>query len=190
MLPLDTVPRSGRALAWPVFYGSFERYFGIYEMSEARRAQLQTEMRVHWYADLKRSLDYLETRDDVSVDRLAWLSYSYGASHALPLLALEKRYDAAILVAGGLGNLGIYPMPQAADPLNFISRIETPVLMINGKNDFVFPLESSQRPLFELLGTPPGDKVKIEYDGDHYQIPATAMTRDMVNWLDERLGPL
>jgi len=79
--------------------------------------------------------------------------------------------------------------PQAADPLNFISRISKPVLMVNGKDDYVFPMETSQIPLFALLGTRKEDKLKIEYAGDHYQIPATAITRDMVDWLDERLGP-
>jgi len=188
ILPLDKIPRSGRALVWPVYYGSFERYAGIYEETSARHAQLQTEMRVHWYSDLKRSLDYLETRSDLDSSKLAFLGYSYGASHALPLIALEDRYDTAILVAGGLGNLGINPMPQAADPVNFISRINIPVMMINGKGDFVFPMETSQIPFFELLGTPDEDKKKVEYEGDHYQIPATAVIRDIVNWLDEQLG--
>jgi hypothetical protein len=102
-VPLDIIPRGGRAPVWPVYYGSYERYGGIYEATATQRGQLQTEMRVHWYADLKRTLDYLATRADLNADRLAYLGYSYGASHALPLLALEKRYDAAILVAGGLG---------------------------------------------------------------------------------------
>jgi dienelactone hydrolase len=188
-LPLDKIPRSGRALVWPVYYGSFERYSGIYQETPARHAQLQTELRVHWFSDLKRSLDYLETRSDMDSSKLAFLGYSYGASHALPLIALEERYDTAILVAGGLGNLGIDPMPQAADPINFISRIKIPVMMVNGKGDFVFPMETSQIPLFELLGTPDDEKKKVEYEGDHYQIPATAVTRDIVNWLDEKLGP-
>jgi len=79
-------------------------------------------------------------------------------------------------------------MPQAADPVNFISRINIPVIMINGEGDFVFPMETSQIPLFELLGTPDEDKKKVEYEGDHYQLPATAVIRDVVNWLDEQLG--
>lgn len=143
---------------------------------------------MHWYSDLKRTLDYLEGREDVDVGSLGYLGYSYGASHALPLIALEPRYDVAILVGGGLGNLGIEPMPHAADPLNFISRITIPVLMVNGTNDFVFPMESSQRPLFDLLGTPIENKSKVEYEGDHYQIPKTPVMRDIANWLDRHLG--
>jgi hypothetical protein len=187
-LPLDIVPRGGRVLVWPVYYGSLERYNGVSEMNAARRAQVQTELRVHWRADMKRTLDYLATRADVDIERLGFLGFSYGASHALPLLALEKRFKAAVLVAGGLGNLGIESMPQAADPINFVSRITTPVLMINGKSDFVFPLETSQRPLFDLLGSAPEDKRKIEYDGDHYRIPGTPATRDIADFLDARLG--
>ena len=60
--------------------------------------------------------------------------------------------------------------------------------MVNGKSDFVFPMETSQVPLFNLLGTPNEEKKKVEYEGDHYQIPATEVTRDIVNWLDEKLG--
>ena len=39
-------------------------------------------------------------------------------------------------------------------PFNFVSHVKVPVLMVNGKYDYFFPLETSQQPLFRLLGTP------------------------------------
>jgi hypothetical protein len=40
------------------------------------------------------------------------------------------------------------------DPINFAPRVKTPLLMLNGRDDFTFPIETSQEPLFRLLGTP------------------------------------
>jgi hypothetical protein len=45
--------------------------------------------------------------------------------------------------------------------------LRTPVLMLNGGEDFIFPIESSQRPLFRLLGSPAADKRPELYDGGH-----------------------
>jgi hypothetical protein len=41
------------------------------------------------------------------------------------------------------------------------------VLMVNGRHDFIFPLETSQKPLFQALGTREPDKRHILYDGGH-----------------------
>jgi hypothetical protein len=56
---------------------------------------------------------------------------------------------------GGLGSAK--PAPEV-DPFTFAPRVRIPVLMLNGDQDFIFPLQTSQRPLFEALGTPSADK--------------------------------
>jgi hypothetical protein len=61
--------------------------------------------------------------------------------------------------------------------------------MLNGRYDLVFPLESSARPLFERLGTPPSDKVLRVYESDH-GIPRTELVRESLAWLDKYLGPV
>ena len=186
--PLEFIPRAGRVLVAPVFWGSYERYAGLYELNAASRSAMQSELRRRWYTDLKRTIDYLETRDDIDAENFAYLGISYGASHALPILALEKRLDAAVLVAGGLGDLGFGAMPRMADPVNYVSRITLPVLMLGGERDYIFPLETSQRPLYRLLGTPDGHKRRKLYDAGHGPLPRAALIRESADWLDRYLG--
>ena len=64
-----------------------------------------------------------------------------------------------------------------------------PVLMLNGRFDAVEPLETSQLPMFELLGTPAEDKRHVLFDTDH-AIPRNAGIREMLDWLDTYLGPV
>ena len=54
-----------------------------------------------------------------------------------------------------------------AEPINFLPRVKHPVLMLNGSYDFFFPIETSQRPFFEMLGTPADRKRWVVYDGGH-----------------------
>ena len=82
----------------------------------------------------------------------------------------------------------ILPNPEV-DPLNYTPRVKLPVLMLNGRYDLVFPLESSVRPLFERLGTPPSDKVLRVYESDH-MVPRAEMIRESLAWLDKYLGPV
>ena len=70
-------------------------------------------------------------------------------------------------------------MPKKPSPI--------PVLMINGRYDFFFPLETSQRPLYELLGTPEEHKRWVVYDGGH-AVPRTKFIEESLAWLDEYLG--
>jgi hypothetical protein len=63
------------------------------------------------------------------------------------------------------------------------------VLMLNGKYDFFFPLELSQKPFFENLGTPADRKKYIVYEGGH-DVPRTELISQTLAWLDRYLGPV
>jgi pimeloyl-ACP methyl ester carboxylesterase len=64
-----------------------------------------------------------------------------------------------------------------------------PVLMLNGRYDHYFPVETSQRPMFRLLGTPPSQKRQVIYDGGHF-IPRPQLIKETLDWLDRYLGPV
>ena len=98
---LDFVIGSGRALIWPVYQGSYERYDELNELSGAARANASRLRRVRWQSDVGEVIDYLETRGDIAGDKTALLGYSYGGTVAPQILALEDRIKAAILIAGG-----------------------------------------------------------------------------------------
>jgi pimeloyl-ACP methyl ester carboxylesterase len=75
------------------------------------------------------------------------------------------------------------------EPINFIPRITIPVLMLNGRYDYYFPVESSQNPMFELLGTPPAAKRHVVADGSHF-VPRPLLIKETLDWLDQYLGPV
>jgi dipeptidyl aminopeptidase/acylaminoacyl peptidase len=81
-------------------------------------------------------------------------------------------------------------LPEA-DPFNFASRVKAPTLMLNGRHDFIFPLESSQLPLYRLLGTPGKDKRHVVFEAAHgLGGHRTGMVREVLGWLDRYLGPI
>ena len=73
-------------------------------------------------------------------------------------------------------------MPEV-DHINFASHVTVPVLMLNGRYDFFFPVDKSQRPMFDTLGTPKADKRHLLYDTGH-GIPRFEMIKETLDWLD------
>jgi len=105
------------------------------------------------------------------------------------VLALEPRLKAAVLLDGGRS--GGTPIPEA-DPYFFAPRVSTPVLMLNGGQDFTFPVQTSQVPLFQALGTPASEKQHLVFDAGHdvssrYRVQ---VVREALNWWDRYLGPV
>jgi dienelactone hydrolase len=137
-----------------------------------------------WSKDLGRTIDYLQTRDDMQADKIAYYGLSWGSAMAPMMLGAEPRIKAAVLVVAGLLFQRAYP---EAEPINFLPHITIPVLICNGKYDFFFPHETSQVPLYELLGTPEEDKRLIVKEGAH-DFPRTELARESLAWLDRYLG--
>jgi len=180
---IDFIVRSGRAVAYPVFKTLYER------SAPPAQNQLQRRQIMVWRAqDLNRTIDYLETRPDIDRARIAYSGASYGAWVAPVLVAMEPRVKAAVLSEGGLVARGF---PPEASPVNFAPRVKVPVLMLNGRYDYTFPLEQMQKPLFRLLGTPDQDKRHVVYDTAHdVNVFRTEMVRETLDFLDKYLGPV
>lgn len=181
----DFIPRSGRALMAPIYKSTFERRDDLKSDYPEPTAFWRDHM-IAWSKDLGRSLDYLETRKDVDPGKLAYLGLSWGSAVAPNLLGVESRFRTAILESGGLEFQR--PLPEV-DPINFVSRVRIPVLMLNGRYDHFFPVESSQLPLFRLLGTPEKDKLHVIYESGHAP-PRKEFIRESLDWLDKYLGPV
>jgi dienelactone hydrolase len=136
--------------------------------------------------DLQRSVDYLESRPDLDRSRFAFFGVSLGARLGSIALALEQRFAAAVLWSGGFRSNATLP---EIDEINFAPRVRTPVLMLNGRDDFTFPIETSQMPMFKWLGTPEADKRHVLYDGGHV-FPFARIMKDSLDWLDRYVGPV
>jgi dienelactone hydrolase len=185
---IDFLVMSGRAVLFPVYDETFERNKGRV-LSFPDETQAFRDWMIRVVKDGRRALDYLETRPDIQADKLAYFGFSWGGRRASILLSVEPRIKAAVLRSGGL--LRAHQLPEV-DPFNFAPRVAIPALMINGAEDLIFPLESSQKVLFELLGTPDADKRHVVFDANH-SIMAThrnQLIRESVDWLDRYLGPV
>lgn len=181
----DFLLKSGRALIWPIYKSTFERRDG-FDFFVAPPGTGRDHV-IMFSKDLGRTLDYLETRSDIDGTRIAYHGFSAGAQLAPVFLAVEKRFKAAILSSGGFAHR--YNFPEI-DRLNFAPRMNTPALMLNGRYDDFFPLESSQLPLFRLLGTPDKDKKHVVYEAGHGDLPRREEVRESLEWLDKYLGPV
>jgi dienelactone hydrolase len=144
------------------------------------------EMVIQWSKDLGRTIDYLETRPDIDAGKVGYYGISAGAHVALPIIAVEPRLKAVVLLSGGLP---AGRRPPEVDPMNFAPHITAPTLMVNGRDDFIFPLETEARPLFNLIGAPADRKHLAIHDGGHVP-PLNELIRDVLGWFDQYLGPV
>jgi formylglycine-generating enzyme required for sulfatase activity/dienelactone hydrolase len=183
----EFLPKNGRAFLVPIYRGTYGRGGNaLLDTDQPSETVAYREVVVQWVRDLGRSIDYLQTRGDIDMDRLAFFGTSWGARMGVLMLAVEPRFQAAILFVGGLKHQRALP---EADPSSYVHRVTAPVLMLNGRYDHFFPLESSQIPLFDLLGTPTQDKSHQVYDGGH-SVPTAIVIRESQAWLDRYLGPV
>jgi formylglycine-generating enzyme required for sulfatase activity/dienelactone hydrolase len=178
-----TLVRSGRAVLYPIFWGTYERQNNraLEPTPVARR-----ERSLHWVRDLNRAIDYVENRPDLDKSKIGYLGFSQGAWVAPVLAVAEPRIRTLVLLSGGMTMVTHTP---DVDPINFVPRVKVPVLMINGRYDFTYPFEASQTVLFRNLGSPPKDKRHVVYEeGHNISVMSGEMNQEMLGWLDRYLG--
>ncbi len=180
--PIEFFMRSGRAVAFPIYKGTYER-----RGAEPSGPLAWRDLTIQRVKDVRRTLDYLATRKDMDPERFAYYGFSMGANYGPLVLAVEPRFETAILVAGGLNRWNARPEAQ---PVNFVTYVRLPVLYVTGRNDFMVPYETAQRPLFERLGTPMEDKRHVVLDSGHLPSPWNEVIRETLEWMDQRLGPV
>jgi serine/threonine protein kinase/dienelactone hydrolase len=184
------LPAAGRAVLYPTFLGTFQRFDPSHvPMNDPGPSRAFSDYTVQLVQDFMRSVDYLETRDDIDTDRLAFYGMSLGGAAGTMIPAVDERVRAVVLLAGGIvPEVDMQPRPEA-DLWNYVSRVRQPTLMINGRYDTGFGLEKGVLPVFEALGSPEQDKALKLYDTDHIP-PRPDFIRDILGWLDRYLGPV
>ncbi|MFC2084709.1 protein kinase [Bacteroidota bacterium] len=181
--------KNGRAVFYPMYKGFFER--GSDELApiiyfDSKSRQFRDNL-IQQVKDLRRSIDYLETRKDIDAQKIGFYGMSNGSVLAPIFLAVEERLKVSVLLAGGLG-FGGQGLPEV-NQINYITRMKQPTLMLNGKYDSFFPLETSQLRMFELLGTPAEHKELKLYETDHIP-PLNETIRETIAWFNKYLGPV
>ncbi|HJS74140.1 MAG TPA: SUMF1/EgtB/PvdO family nonheme iron enzyme, partial [Vicinamibacteria bacterium] len=93
----DFIPQSGRVLVYPIYKGMYERFLPFSRAPNEFRDRM-----VYWSKDLCRTLDYLERREDISREKIAYYGFSAGALYGPIFSAIDSRFRASVLLAGGL----------------------------------------------------------------------------------------
>ena len=175
--------RSGYAVLFPMYQGTFERGTDL-SSDYQNETNTYREHVIQWSKDLGRSLDYLETRSDITMDRLGYLGVSWGVQIGPMMIAVEPRIKTAVLAQGGML---FTPTQPEVDPLNFLTRVTVPTRMVNISADYYFPLETSAKPYFTLLGGAPKDMIVIE--GAGHLTPMKRIIKETLDWFDRFPAP-
>lgn len=179
---IDYVIRSGRALIYPIYTGTYGRV--AHERRSGAAGAL--DLLIRNSRELRRSVDYLETRPDIDKSRIAYLGVSQGTAYGVILATLEDRFRTVIFLDGGFFLDTRLP---ADDQVNFVTRLKKPVLMVGGKYDFSFSAERSQMPMFRMLGTPQDEKRQVFLETPHDVSQAKGpLSKEVLGWLDKYLG--
>lgn len=185
---VDFVVKAGRAVLCPVYKSTYERGDGYSFYNPETSMEAHQEHILMWWKDLSRSIDYLETRGDIDHDRIGYAGSSWGAMLAPLFLAQDRRYKVACLRLTGLWPWETNP---AFDAFTFVTRVDLPILILNGRYDHIFPYETCQIPFYRYLGTLEDHKRLVVFETGHTTYGyRNEMIREVLAWLDRYLGPV
>lgn len=157
--------------------------------------------------DLRRGLDFLQTRDEIDPKRIGYVGLSMGAILGSITAGVDERIAAVALIVGG-GDWNVLleksvlslagdknlkdkaaraPIATALDPLDpvhWVGHISPrPVLMINGDLDNIVPVESNK-----ALHTAAKEPKKVVwYSGGHFP-PPDLVRRELLSWFADHLS--
>lgn len=174
--------RDGRAVFAVVGVGFTERRFPPGFTPPDRPSVAYRALTVARTVDLQRGIEYLATRPELDMARLAAFSTS-AYSNELIVLAVESRYRAIVLLSAGLPDTESTAAPEA-NAINFVPRITVPTLMLAGRYDELLSLSAEVEPLYRLFRSPKRLEV---FDGGH--IPPIAAWLPVARaWLEKAIG--
>lgn len=173
------------------------------KLTESVRGIIQTII------DLRRAVDYLETRPEIDKEKIGYVGGSMGGILGAIFIGVEPRIKAAVLLVAG-GNMSLmvresqhYTMPtirgylqrenitykelqvllDPIDPLHYIGNFSPkPVVFHLGKFDTIVPAEAG-RQLYERAGQP---KQVYWYDAGH-SLPSDLVLARVLDFLDRNL---
>lgn len=172
--------RSGYALIMPIFMGTYERRYPEFPNYVENDSKIYADQMIMMVKDYSRAIDYVEAQDDF-INEVYYYGISWGGMLGPLFLANEDRIKKAVWQVAGLGARETRP---EASPLTFLSRINKPVLMLNGIYDQYFPFETSQKPMYDLLSLREPMKKMVTYNSAHSP-PWSQTSKEILNWFKD-----
>jgi len=179
------------------------------EVSAAEVGRAEGRMYIQLVVDVRRGLDLLLTRPDVSHDRIGYVGHSLGATWGGPLAGAERRVRAYVLMAGypslteayrsnphpfmearrsqiGPERLEAYLAPLAPlDAVHWIHRAAPAHLFFQFARRDEFITRREAEAYYEAASSP---RRVVWYDADHLFTGAPEARLERARWLAERLG--
>ena len=183
----DFFVQSGRVLVNPILAGTYERQGEDTVADRFRTPNQRRAILAQWTQDVRRTLDYLEAREDIDGSRVAFAAVSGGALYGISILPHEPRFRAATLWGLGFFGGNFYSPMEFTD---LVRRISIPVLMLNGTFDPLLSVEKQVEPMFGLFGAPEADKRLVVFEASHWPYPHDSVIKESLDWLDRYLGPV
>jgi uncharacterized protein len=188
------------------------------ERAKSGRSILETEIKdtlwnlTQQVIDCRRGVDFLETRDDLDLDRLGYFGISMGSMTGAITTAVDPRFKVVVL-ADGAGDFSVvfkqaelpqvqdivkeiqakgYTLDEAfrilkpVDPVEYVGHIAPrPLLLINGKKDELLPQDVIKA--FQNAANQP--KKVIMYNSGHI-LPVPNVIMETLNcfryWFDKQ----
>jgi len=144
--------------------------------------------------DLRRSIDFLSTREEIDPERIGFFGISLGGFIGTVFCSVDTRVKVPVLALAGGGLNILFGMKalnketanyiSIIDPINYVEMISPrPLLMINAENDDIVPPVTSKL-LFKTAKEP---KKIIWYPSKHHDIPIDKVYPDGIHWFNEYL---
>jgi len=182
---LKRLAGSGRIVCFPVYQGTYERWSGSTLSQQFGNTPIRArDDYIAVTKDGSRVVDYLLTRNDVNPKRLVYFGLSNGALRGPMALATDRRYRAAVLLSGGYTKW--HKTRPEIQAFHFTPEVKQPILMMNGTSDEVFPVETSQKPMFADLGS---TRKKHVLFSAHHIISPHEVFNTMTQWLNAEAFP-
>jgi len=179
---LDFFLKSGRAIIWPVYYSSHGRgRISINNLNEWK------ETYKNIIADVRITIDYLQTRNDIDSERIAFYGLSWGGAVAPYILATEERIKLGILKLFGVSSGEKYRFKEF-DQIDYVPHVHIPMLLLGGRYDPDFTMVQ-QKAFYDFLGTPKSDVKWMVYETTHW-IPRKDLINESLIWLEKYFGPV
>jgi dienelactone hydrolase len=170
--------KEGYAVFLPIYLSTYERADEL-KSDYPNESESYKDHVIKWGKDYKRTIDYIESREDMDISALSYFGVSWGGFMSNILLAIDDRVQNSVLYVAGLC---FQRSKNEVEGFHYTSRVTIPVLMLNGKYDQFFPLETSQIPMFKLLGTKEEDKKHYVFETGHF-VPKEELIKEHLGWL-------
>ena len=172
LVGVDFLIRSGRAVVFPVYKGTYERI----PCPGAPGPNRFRDMTIARVKDFRRTVEYLETRSDLDHERLGYFGRSLGANAGTIITAIEPRLKASVCTAVGS------PVSTRPKSIRSTSRRGSRAHPDGQRRAICVPARKHAEAAVPSARPPPIASAS-HFEGGHMPIDFNGVLREILDWL-------